>query len=151
MKETGGDTSFLNQTVVRLERDYRDEKGLWNRRLRFIPSEFIRARTSYFPLGFRLTSMEIRLLFFTPVWPFGFDQRSEEDWAKHVVCPGCNVVLRVVQASVDHVKPISRGGLEFDRSNLRFLCLRCNIKRGNRSLVLADGRVEGRMTLEAFA
>jgi 5-methylcytosine-specific restriction endonuclease McrA len=30
---------------------------------------------------------------------------------------------------VDHIKPISKGGLEFDLNNLRYLCVHCNRSR----------------------
>lgn len=32
-------------------------------------------------------------------------------------------------SSIDHIVPIANGGLEFDRDNLQWMCLRCNISK----------------------
>ena len=44
-------------------------------------------------------------------------------------CPRCYRPIH--DFSKDHVVPISKGGLEFDRENLQWMCLTCNIKKGN--------------------
>lgn len=38
------------------------------------------------------------------------------------------------QATLDHVKPLSKGGAEYDESNLVCACLRCNQKKANMTL-----------------
>ena len=44
--------------------------------------------------------------------------------------------VRPIRTSVDHIRPISLGGLEWDRDNLRWCCLSCNSSRGNRHKAL---------------
>lgn len=140
----------LNSAVVRIETDYRTSGSLWGRRLRFIPAAEVRSRKSSFPEGTKVNSALIGRLFLWPVYPYGFD-RSREAWYRTERCPGCAVERPAIEMSVDHLKPVSRGGLEFDRSNLRFLCLSCNVSRGNRTLRLGDGRPENHPPLERFA
>jgi HNH endonuclease len=123
----------LNPVVQRVEREYRDENGLWGRRTRFIPSAYVRAHADGLPGGARVRSELIGRLFFWPVFPFGFAPGPTE-WYRTETCPGCRVRLEAIRMSVDHIHPISKGGLEFDRHNVRFLCLRCNVRRGARSL-----------------
>jgi len=54
-------------------------------------------------------------------------------------CPICGVKLIEIgrsgnQKQLDHIIPISKGGLHI-RSNVRYICARCNNSRGNRSIV----------------
>jgi len=42
-------------------------------------------------------------------------------------CPLCN--KQIQNESIDHIKPIANGGLEFDRGNLQYACLKCNIQK----------------------
>lgn len=46
-------------------------------------------------------------------------------------CPRCYKPIH--DFSKDHILPVSRGGLEFDRENLQWMCLTCNIKKSNRT------------------
>jgi 5-methylcytosine-specific restriction endonuclease McrA len=60
-------------------------------------------------------------------------------------CPRCN--RHIHDFSRDHILPITRGGLEFDRQNLQWMCLPCNIAKGNRSgdeIVMTSGRAPSR-------
>lgn len=57
--------------------------------------------------------------------------------AKHPFCKWCGVALTDDTATVDHVIPLSRGGLE--NSNNRVLaCQPCNCKRGNEMPEIKD-------------
>ena len=46
-------------------------------------------------------------------------------------CPRCNRPIH--DFSKDHILPVTKGGLEFDRENLQWMCLSCNIAKGNRT------------------
>jgi len=48
-------------------------------------------------------------------------------------CMECNEFLTLSSCHVDHIIPISRGGDEWDLSNLELLCATCNLKKGNKS------------------
>ena len=43
------------------------------------------------------------------------------------ICQGCGAQLGL--AEVDHIKPVSQGGAEFDPDNLQTLCRRCHIRK----------------------
>jgi 5-methylcytosine-specific restriction endonuclease McrA len=44
-------------------------------------------------------------------------------------CPSC--FMPIHDFSKDHIVPVTKGGLEFDRENIQWMCLHCNIKKGN--------------------
>jgi hypothetical protein len=47
-----------------------------------------------------------------------------------ISCPDCNRMFSgLVKKSLDHIKPISKGGLH-SASNVRICCLACNIRKG---------------------
>jgi 5-methylcytosine-specific restriction endonuclease McrA len=46
-------------------------------------------------------------------------------------CPRCSRPIH--DFSKDHILPVTKGGLEFDRENLQWMCLSCNISKGNRT------------------
>lgn len=47
-----------------------------------------------------------------------------------ISCPDCNRMFSgLVKKSLDHIKPISKGGLHSE-SNVRICCLACNIRKG---------------------
>lgn len=51
-------------------------------------------------------------------------------FATSKVCPDCNRIFSsIVKKSLDHIKPISKGGLH-SATNVRICCLSCNIKKG---------------------
>ena len=55
-------------------------------------------------------------------------------------CVTCRRDLRVVGYHVDHIVPVSKGGLNV-ASNIQLLCPRCNLRKGARM----TGRMTGRM------
>jgi len=44
-------------------------------------------------------------------------------------CPSCYRPIH--DFSKDHILPVSKGGLEFDRENIQWMCLACNIKKSD--------------------
>lgn len=51
-------------------------------------------------------------------------------YKKAISCPDCNRMFsNLVKKSLDHIKPISKGGLHSE-SNVRICCLPCNMKKG---------------------
>ena len=150
MSEYPLDIETLNSLVASIERRYRDERECWGKRIRFIPAPFVRSFTSEFPEGVEVTSELLGYLFYWPVYPLGFDRLRQEEYWRDETCPGCRVTLPAHQMSLDHKKPVSKGGLELDRENIRFVCLPCNLKRGNRTLRLGDGRLENHPPLERW-
>jgi 5-methylcytosine-specific restriction endonuclease McrA len=138
----------LNTVMRIVEIRYRDEYERWNVRLGSIGGAYTRSYlreilpfrscvscpSGRCPLhsGFRRRVVE------------GFWRRAIP-WTQPSKCPRCGGRLAIrrpdgtwtegVKPSVDHILPISKGGLEWDRDNLRWMCLVCNIKRGNRKNV----------------
>ena len=117
----------LNELVKRIETVYRTTKSGWNSsRLGFIPASEIREIIWKHKIGFTcrycLTDFRgrycciahrdyyriIRISMYGPQQPW---QAADGD-------------------SIDHIKPISMGGLEFDRDNLQWMDLAENIRKG---------------------
>jgi 5-methylcytosine-specific restriction endonuclease McrA len=140
----------LNPVVQRVETQYRDEHKLWGRRIRFIPAGYARGTAEGLPGGAKVPFEILQRLFYWPVYPLGFDRMKRDAWYEKVRCPGDGVVEDAIRMSVDHIKPIAKGGLELDRTNLRFLCLRCNLRRGTRPL-RTERATGGQRSLLAFA
>jgi len=44
-------------------------------------------------------------------------------------CPVCYKPIH--EFSKDHIVPVSKGGLEFDRENIQWMCLTCNIRKSD--------------------
>lgn len=58
----------------------------------------------------------------------------DEDWQNksiEVSCVACGIKKPYPEMSSDHILPISKGGLEFDRENLQWMCLECNLRKHN--------------------
>ena len=49
--------------------------------------------------------------------------------SKNHSCAICGQVRHYGENDVDHIRPISKGGLEFNLDNLRYLCPHCNRSR----------------------
>jgi 5-methylcytosine-specific restriction endonuclease McrA len=45
------------------------------------------------------------------------------------VCPSCFKPIH--EFSKDHIIPLAKGGLEFDRENIQWMCLACNIEKSD--------------------
>ena len=50
---------------------------------------------------------------------------------KKVECPECHEFKEWGYMSKDHIIPITKGGLEFDRENIQWMHLSCNIRKYN--------------------
>ncbi|MDA4121809.1 MAG: HNH endonuclease [Thaumarchaeota archaeon] len=44
-------------------------------------------------------------------------------------CPSC--FRPIHDFSKDHIRPVTKGGLEFDRENIQWMCLPCNIRKSD--------------------
>lgn len=59
-----------------------------------------------------------------------FDRARNQDG--HYVCAGCKAVFKTRERlQVDHIKPMSKGGLTTE-DNLQILCRTCNMRKGDR-------------------
>ena len=65
-------------------------------------------------------------------YPFDYETLREKDGCAIVSCVVCGKKLPYDQMSIDHILPISKGGLEFDRENLQWMCLPCNLRKHNK-------------------
>ncbi len=79
-----------------------------------------------------------------PKWPFGLDRNrphgirrkriiealKARDWmGLGVVCCWCRQPLKTGEITLEHVKPIAKGGNN-EKENLRMACFPCNLARG---------------------
>lgn len=139
----------LNDIARAVEEVYRNERQLWGVRLRTIRRVYTeRILLREVPPFSECRDCDRRLSLFCPrhVW---LKERVVESfwnpaipWSTPSECPRCGRPLSYQQedgtwvdgekASVDHIRPISLRGLEWDRDNLRWMCLPCNVSRGNR-------------------
>ena len=150
----------FNAVMRDVETAYRNEAKRWGKRIRALPrSDSQRHMLTVPPFSkcwrcqrnqcrrHAVLKEQIVKRFWSPALP----------WDRPQACPRCGEHLidmqedgswvGTVKASVDHIKPISLGGLEWDRDNLRWMCLKCNILRGNR-LKVPPGK---QSRLEVFA
>lgn len=58
---------------------------------------------------------------------------------KSKICCWCNDPLTLEKATVEHIVPLSRGGLN-NANNMKLACKGCNQKRGNEMPELEDAR-----------
>jgi 5-methylcytosine-specific restriction endonuclease McrA len=148
------EASELNELCKQVEIAYRNRSGRWNVRLRIIKAAHVRdtilagrigmlcsvclkPRTSarYCCAEHRAYYQAITNHFYFPQKPIkerGRRNRRNSTMARRgKTCPSC--MKEIDELSIDHIVPITRGGLEFDRENLQWMCLRCNIKKGNKA------------------
>lgn len=64
--------------------------------------------------------------------PFDFETLKEKGENATVLCSNCKIEKHWAEMSIDHIVPISKGGLEFDRANLQWMCLPCNLRKSNK-------------------
>ena len=64
---------------------------------------------------------------------------SSKEWleklrATNGICPDCNNFIGIETLTIDHIKPVSKAwnGEVYTIDDVRPLCLKCNIKKGNR-------------------
>lgn len=83
-------------------------------------------------------------------WTKARDSFLKEELEKHgkLICHYCHRDDLILengkggkQATVDHKKPISAGGKEFDKENFAVCCMSCNSKKGSTDLeTFVNGR-----------
>jgi len=144
----------INDIVVQIEIAYRNEKNLWNRRLRQINPSEVRRIMFYYKIGIQCEKCLLKSdserycckehseyytaitnSFYGTNYPFIYDTFPRKDGfvdsEVKVKCPICGHQYLWSTMSIDHIVPITKGGLEFDRNNLQFMCLKCNIRKYN--------------------
>jgi 5-methylcytosine-specific restriction endonuclease McrA len=150
------DRRELNEICKQVELLYRKENNRHNVRLRQINPSVIRRILLKYEIGgvqcpYCLTKRDrqryccsehsryyisITDRFYGVSRPLDYEKLRRTRWGSEeskVICPSCNVKLWYREMSVDHIVPITKGGLEFDRENLRWMCLTCNIKKSNKT------------------
>src|ERR1700733_1592949 len=142
------DSQELNAICKQIEIAYRNQSNRWNVRLRTIRAETVRAVMLKNQLGIqcaeclksrisaRYCRAEHRAYYQQITNHFYFPQKPIEDTGhrnhgsstkRGKVCPHCK--KEIEELSIDHIVPITKGGLEFDRENLQWMCLSCNIRK----------------------
>lgn len=139
----------FNRVVRDVETVHRDRYERWGTRIRALTRNeaesalhrvppFSQCRSCGVSKGVRTRDFCKRHRAFAEAVVEAFWGRAKP-WDRVGECPRCGgVIFDMVtgngdlRPSVDHIKPISLGGLEWDRDNLRWMCLKCNVGRGNR-------------------
>jgi 5-methylcytosine-specific restriction endonuclease McrA len=144
------DSRELNALCKEIEIAYRNQSKRWNVRLRIIRAEEVRETILKNQIGVqcaeclksrisaRYCCSEHRVYYQHITNHFYFPQKPIDDTdprkyggsvKRGKVCPNCK--KEIEELSIDHIVPITRGGLEFDRENLQWMCLTCNIRKSN--------------------
>jgi 5-methylcytosine-specific restriction endonuclease McrA len=146
------DSRELNAICKQIEIAYRNQSNRGNVRLRTIRAEEVRATILRYQIGLQCTEClrprisarycctEHRAYYQLITDHFYFPQKPIEETddrhhsnsvmaKKGIICPTCGSKIR--DLSIDHIVPITKGGLEFDRENLQWMCLSCNIRKSN--------------------
>jgi hypothetical protein len=135
----------LNELVKQIETIYRTTKSGWNNsRLGSIPASEVRKIIWKHKIGFVC-------------------KYCLADFRGRYCCPAHSEYYRAVNmkfygrqypwgethgSSVDHIKPISMGGLEFDRDNLQWMDLAENIRKGGANRIRAQQRAQLKAQLQ---
>jgi hypothetical protein len=137
----------LNELCREIETAYRDDTGQYNIRLGNITAREVfttmykhgiglscgkcferKMREGFYRVAGRYFSGEHSAYYRKIMWQFySCPDPLRDDTAE------CSCEDETGEISKDHVIPITRGGLEFDRENLQWMCLTCNIRKGNRT------------------
>ena len=142
----------INAIVKDVETKYRDKKNKWNKRIVQINPSAVREIMLENKIGLQcekcLTKedaqrycskehskyyIKITNSTYGTIYPFELDTFPKGKYGyikrKIVKCPNCEIHRAWSEMSIDHIIPIANGGLEFDRENLQFMCLECNIRK----------------------
>ena len=123
----------LNDLVKQIETTYRTTKKGWNnQRLGLIQSFVIRKLIWKHKLGFvcRYCLVDFRGRYCCPAHSKYYRAINWEFYGRQYPWAGEG-------ESIDHIKPISMGGLEFDKDNLQWMSLAENIRKGGINRVRA--------------
>jgi len=145
----------INKIVREVEIAYRNKVGYKNCRIRQINPEDVRVILKENKIGMQCEKClnkkggrycspahsdyyrRITNSVYGQNYPFDFESLNKEFLkaegliALDVTCAACGIKKSWTNMSVDHILPISKGGLEFDRDNLQWMCLECNLKKHN--------------------
>ena len=143
----------LNELVKQIEVAYRNDNKKWNIRLTQINPEYVREVMLEHKIGLQCDKClkkkygrycckehgkyyrEITDCFYGKNYPIVIATypRTKQGFTKDikVECVSCKKKQGWYSMSIDHIKPITKGGLEFDRENMQFMHLPCNIRKYN--------------------
>ena len=141
------ETEELNELTKQIEIAYRNDNKKWNIRLTQIHPEHIREIMLKYKIGLLCSKClkkkhyerycctehskyyrEITSSFYGKNYPITIMAHTP---CKEVECASCKEKQDWHELSIDHITPITKGGLEFDRQNLQFMHLSCNIRKYN--------------------
>ena len=115
-----------------IEKEYRQKLNIINKRIGFVPVYFVREWVKRNGLGKGDESFEELIQYYQPIWSIMRQHIVDTQGEKCKSC-GDDVSgktnrggIKYSNAEVDHILPVTLGGMEFDVSNLRVLCKRCN-------------------------
>ena len=137
-----------NAIVVQIETAYRNDNNLWNVRLHQINPREVRKIMLKHNIGMQCEKCLLKTdsekyccpehstyygyitgsCYGTPK-PFG--HWTGNNWDIPIKCALCGKEKLKSYMSIDHIIPITKSGLEFDKNNLQYACLSCNIKKSN--------------------
>jgi hypothetical protein len=144
----------INRIVHEVEVVYRNKMGYHNTRLRAITPEEVRSIMKNNMIGLQCEKClnknggrycsKIHSEYYRSItdqtygvqFPYDYEELQRkylvDDITVKVPCALCGIKKPWPEMSVDHILPISKGGLEFDRENSQWACLDCNLKKHNR-------------------
>lgn len=145
--------SAINLLCKRIELAYRKDKKYWNIRLSQINPDVVRKTMKKHRIGLQCKKClnkgggrycssahstyyrSITDQFYGIPYPIelatvGYDNQGFLKLDK-VKCAGCKKENSWTSMSKDHIIPITKGGLEFDRNNIQWMHLSCNIRKYN--------------------
>ena len=134
------DAEQLNKLVVKIETAYRNDNENWKGRLGILSSDDVRAIMQKHKFGLQCKKClnkkggryccKRHSTYYRKVIMEFYGMQSPHPFRNNDVCGICGKSGGDIY-SPDHIKPISRGGLEFDKHNLQYTHLRCNLSKNN--------------------
>ena len=136
----------LNELVKQIETIYRTTKSGWNNsRLGSIPAADVRKIIWKHKIGFicRYCLVDFRGRYCCPAHSKYYRTINMEFYGRQSPWTGIGE-----GDSIDHITPISIGGLEFDRDNLQWMDLAENIRKGGANRIRAQQRTQLKAQLQ---
>ena len=132
----------INETVKQIEMAYRNDNKRWNKRIIMIHPDNIRETMLKHKIGLqceKCLGKETNARYCSQKHATYYRSITDNFYGTNIpyaslndqaICPLCEEKIHE-KNSIDHIQPITKGGLEFDRNNLQWACLTCNLKKKN--------------------